>query len=595
MIEIKSTPVSVIEPAIVRRTRDSVTADSSATYISLVSLSHGQQRLWMHQQSAPDSPIYNLPIAYHLKGAIAPTLLQQSLQAIVQRHESLRTSFVVVEGEPVQRISPHLDVELPVVDLRHLSPDRQDSESQRIAIADAQKPFDLTEPPLWRFQLLHLGETQFILLLTIHHILTDRWSLDLLMEELAKVYDAFASGQPSPFTSPAKQYADFTLWQNQWLSGKRWDSQLSYWQQQLGGNPPPLELPVKRRSVGASYDGVRQPFALDRALTAALKLLSDRESVTPFMTLLAAWDWLLYQYNQQPEAIVCTPVAGRHRAESKGVLGYFNNVVSLRVPLSGNPTFRETIACVRQVALGAYKNMDVPFQAVAELPELVRTPLARVMVALQPGANDTVTLPHIEICYPTFQNVHNGTANFDLSLFLEEKNDAWTGAIDYKTDLFEADTIAQLIERFQSLLQQLVANPEQRLGELPSFKVAQPQATEPTAYVAPSKELERTIATVWQEMLQLETVGIHHNFFDLGAHSLMMVKIAHRLSEVLQRPIAIVDLFRYSSVHALAQYLSQDASSESAELKHIQDSAKRRQAAFQRQKQLRQGRNKNHG
>lgn len=580
MLDLKSTPAIVLDPS---------------TIALQIPLSFGQQRLWSHQQSAPDSPIYNLPIAYHLKGAINPTLLQKSLQKIIQRHESLRTTFVVVDGQPVQQISPNIEVDLPVVDLRHLSPDQQDLESQRIAIADAQQPFDLTQPPLWRFQLLQFGENKFILLLTIHHILTDRWSLDLLMGELALVYDAFASGQPSPLSSPAKQYTDFTLWQNQWLCGKRWDSQLSYWQQQLRGNPPPLELPVKRRSFSASYAGIRQPFALDQSLTAALKTLSDRESVTPFMTLLAAWDWLLYQYNQQPEAIVCTPVAGRHRAETKGVLGYFNNVVPLRVSLSGNPSFRQTISCVRHVALGAYKNMDVPFQAVADLPELVRTPLARVMVALQPGANDTISLPHIEIRYPSFQNVHNGTANFDLSLFLEEKDGVWTGAIDYKTDLFEARTITDLIGQFQTLLQQLVADPEQHLGDLPCLKISQPVAAETTAYVAPGKELERTIATVWQEMLQLETVGIHHNFFELGAHSLMMAKIADRLSQVLQRKVAIVDLFRYSTIHALAQYLNQDSSGESAEFKHIQDSAKRRQAAFQRQKQLRQERSQNHG
>jgi Condensation domain/Phosphopantetheine attachment site len=585
MLELKSAPAIVLKnPEI---------AESSSTDIPL---SFGQQRLWVHQQSAPESPLYNLPIAYHLKGTIDPIILQQSLQEIIQRHDSLRTTFVQVDEKPIQRVSPDVKVELPIVDLSHLSPDRQESESTRIAIADAQQPFDLTQPPLWRFQLLRLGENQHILLLTIHHILTDRWSLDLLMGELARLYDAFIFGQPSLLPPPNKQYADFTLWQNQWLLGKRWESQLNYWKQQLGGNPPPVELPVKPgKRFASSYAGERTPFALNPELTAALKGISDRESVTPFMTLLAAWDWLLYQYNQQEDTIVCTPVAGRHRAETKGVLGYFNNIVPVRVDLSGNPSFPETIARVRQAALGAYKNMDVPFQAIADLPELARTPLARVMLALQPGANDTISLPHLEICYPKFQNVHNGTANFDLSLFLEEKDGNWTGAIDYKTDLFEAATITDIIDQFQNLLEKIVANSELRLSDLPSFKIDRSSAPEPTAYVAPSKDLERTIVGVWQEMLQLETVGIHNNFFDLGAHSLMMVKTCDRLSVVLNRTVAIVDLFRYPTIHALAQYLSQEAGTEKFTFGQIQDSAQRRKAAFQKQKQLRQQRSKING
>ncbi len=559
-------------------------------------LSWGQQRLWAHQQVEPHRPIYNIPIAYHLTGSIDPDILQSSLTAIIQRHDILRTTIATVSGQPMQAVSPQMEVSLPVVDLRHLPSAEQDARSTKQALEDAQTQFDLNIGPLWRFQLLQLSDEQSILLFTIHHIISDRWSLDLWMGELALVYEALMAGDPAPGNAPAKQYADYTAWQNQWVQGKRWDSQLAYWKQQLGGNPAPLELPIDRtRSFASTSTGARQSLTFHPELTAALKHLSDGESVTPFMTLLAAFAVLLYQYTQQEDQILCTPVAGRHRAETKGVQGYFNNILPLRLDLSGNPSFQELIARARQVSLGAYKNMDLPFQAIADLPELARTPLARVLLALQPGANDTLSLPHLTIRYPKFQNVHNGTANVDLALFLEEKDGAWTGAIDYKTDLFDTATIAQIIAQFQQLLATLITNPQLRLETLPCLRKAALLKPSETTYVAPNKAIERTIAEVCQEMLQLEKVGIHHNFFELGAHSLMMVKICDRLNTVLNQKLAIVDLFRYPTIHTLAQYLSQEPGQEHPAFGHIQDSAQRRKAAFQKQKQLRQQRSKIHG
>lgn len=568
-----------------------------------IPLSLHQQRLWFHQQSTPDSPIYNIPIAYHITGSLNIAVLEQSLREIVQRHEILRTTFATVEGQPAQIIHSEMPLTLPLVDLSHFPPNQQEAESTREAVKDAQQVFDLTQAPLWCFKLIRWSDEQHILLLTIHHIICDHWSLHLFMQELGVLYEAFVREQPSPLPKLSKQYADFGIWHRQWLHGKRWESQLAYWTQQLGGMPSSLKLPTDRvRPFISTYQGARQATAFSQNLTAALKTLSDREQVTLFMTLLTAFQVLLYQYTQQEDMILCSPVAGRHRSETKGLIGYFNNILPLRTDLSGNPNFRELLGRVRQVALGAYKHMDLPFQTIADLPDVVRTPLARAMFALQHSPNETIALPELTISYPNFQNVHNGTANFDLSLFLEEKDGTLTGTLDYKTDLFDASTITQMIAHFQRLLECLVANPEQDLASLPSFKKHQPahplsenQLQEKATYVAPQKEIEKTIATVWQDVLKIEKVSIHYNFFELGGHSLILVQVCSKLGEILDREFSVVDLFRYPTISALATYLSQERDKKTVAFDQIHENVRRQKEMFKRRKQLMQQRRKTNG
>ena len=558
-------------------------------------LSYAQERLWFHEQSAPGSSIYNIPVAYTLTGWLNLTALEQSLREIVQRHEVLRTTFSIVNGQPIQLISPEVEVALSVIDLEKLPPQQRQEQAQQLTQEEAQQPFDLIGGPLWRFKLLRLNEAEHILLVTVHHIISDRWSLVVFMQELATLYEAFLQQKPSPLTELPKQYADFAISQREWIEGKKWESQLGYWEQQLTGNVPPLELPIDRaRPLIPTYRGARQSLVINKNLTAELKKLSDRSETTLFVTLLAAFQMLLYQYTKQEDMLVCSPIAGRHRFQTKDLIGYFINILPLRTNLGGDPNFREILGHVRQVVLGAYRNLDLPFQAIADLPNLARTPLTRGFFALQPAASQTPDLPGVKV---SFQDIPNGTANFDFSLCLEETGETLTGFVDYKIDLFEATTITEMLEHFQWLLASLVANGEQRLSSLPSLRETElvpPKKTELEAtYVAPQKEIERTIAIVWQEVLQIEKVGIYHNFFDLGGQSLAVARVVGKLQEIFKRKISVVDLFQYPTISAMSQYLSQEDRGTSA-VKQIQNNAQRQKQAIARRKQLMQQRTSIH-
>jgi len=571
------------------------TLQKKASQPKFAPLSLAQQRLWLHEQSEPGSVIYNISVAYQLIGPLNEAILRQSLTEIVRRHETLRTIFAIVDAQPVQVISAEIALQFPVINLQDLPPTEREAESQRLAHEDARQPFDLTQGPLWRFKLLHLTEDHHVLLLTIHHIISDRWSIHLLMQELTTLYAAGLDGKPSPLTELPHQYADFAIWQRQWLEGEKQESQLAYWQQQLGGSIAPLQLPIDQtRTLVSTYSGARQSLVLSSSLTTALKALSEQEKVTLFMTLLAAFQMLLYQYTQQEDMVLCSPIAGRHRFQTKELIGYFINVLPMRTDLSGNPSFRDLLGRVRKVVSATYKNLDLPFQTITDLPNLVRMPLTRGFFALQPSVNQLTGITS------SFEDIHNGTANFDLSLFMEEKGDTLTGLLDYKTDLFNATTITQMLEHFQALLESLVANPDQALSSLPRLReiedhpatITQSPSELAATYVAPQKEIEQTIATVWQEVLQLEKVGIHHNFFELGGHSLAVARTLSKLRQIFAKEISIVDLFRYPTISGMAQFLSQDESEAQSDIQQVHDSARRQKEALKRRQQFMKQRSK---
>jgi acyl carrier protein len=549
-------------------------------------LSLAQQRLWSHEQSQPSTAIYNIPVAYHLSGEVNVAILEQSLREIVQRHEVLRTRFGTVDGQPVQIIAERTEFSLPVIDLSSLPADQQEAELKRLEKEEAETPFSLTDAALWRFQLVCLERSRYVLLVNMHHIVSDRWSLHLLMQEAAVNYKAFIEGQQPPLAPLPKQYADFAQEQQQWLQGSKGIAQLNYWEQQLGGNLASLQLPTDRpRQFAVSYQGARQSVELNASLTTSLRQLSDRLGVTLFITLLTAFQTLLYQYTQQQEMLVCSPVAGRHRFQTKEMMGYFINILPLRSDLSGDPTLIELMNQVGKQVLGAYKNLDIPFQAIADLPNLVRTPLTRGFFALQPPATESLALPGISV---DWEDIPNGTANFDLSLFIEEKGDILTGWLDYKTDLFEPTTISEFLERFVTLLESMVAYPEQHLSGLPYFRTAEAtsQSQTESIYVAPQKEIERAIASVWQQVLHLEQVSIEQNFFDLGGHSLLVARVISQLREKFNRDLSTIDLFKYPTVKAMAQYLSQENDATQSAWQEIKDNAQRQKDTIKRRQQL---------
>ncbi|MBD2103128.1 non-ribosomal peptide synthetase [Leptolyngbya sp. FACHB-261] len=450
-------------------------------------LSFAQQRLWFLNQLAPGNAFYNMPAAVRLTGLLNRSALAKTFSEIARRHESLRTTFALQAGQPIQVISDNWNVPLPVIDLQQLPALEQETEVQKLAAADAQRPFDLVQGPLFRAALLQLKATEHVLLLNMHHIVSDGWSFGVLIRELATLYPAFADQQASPLPELPLQYADFACWQRQWLHGEVLDNQLAYWRQQLD-NLPALNLPADRpRPAVQSYQGATQAIELSQSLTIALEALSQKAGVTLFMTLLAAFQILLYRYTQQSDVAVGCPIANRNRSEIEGLIGFFVNSLVLRVDLAGNPSFEALLERVREVALGAYAHQDLPFEKLVEelQPErdLSRNPLFQVVFALQNAPMQALKLPGLTLSPIQPQT---DTTRFDLELHLWERSEGFNGLwgedwqglrgmLVYSTDLFDASTITRLIGHFQTLLLGIVTDPQQRLLDLPLLTATERQ------------------------------------------------------------------------------------------------------------------------
>jgi hypothetical protein len=371
--------------------------------------------------------------------------------------------------ENQSRYSASQSFDPAVVDLRSLPEATHQAEVERLATSEAQQPFDLAMGPLLRATLLHLGEAEHVLLLTMHHIVSDGWSMGVLIRELAALYEAFSSGSPSPLPQLPIQYADFAHWQRQWLQGEVLAAQLSYWQQQLTGAPALLELPTDRpRPAVWTFGGATQFLALPEPLSQKLKILSQRSGVTLFMTLLAAFQTLLYRYTGQEDICIGSPIANRNRSETEGLIGFFVNTLVLRTDMSENPSFQELLGRVREVTLGAYAHQDLPFEQLVEAlqPErsLSHQPLFQVMFVLENTPISGLELPDLTI---SSLNIDSSTAKFDLTLSMEDTEQGLVGSLEYNTDLFDATTISRMLGHFQTLLEGIVVNPEQRLSDLP--------------------------------------------------------------------------------------------------------------------------------
>ncbi|MEH2007058.1 condensation domain-containing protein [Nostoc sp.] len=423
-----------------------------------------QERLWFLDQLEPGNPFYNVPIAVHLTGELNTAILEQSLNEVVGRHEPLRTSFSAVEGRPIQAIAPTLKITLPVVDL----PGVNIESALGITTELAQQPFDLSQAPLLRAKLLRLTQQEHMLLLVMHHIISDGWSIGILIRELAEIYEAFSDGLPSSLSKLPIQYADFAYWQKQWLQKEILESQVNYWKQQLSGNLAVLQLPTDRpRPAIQTYTGKKQFFTFPKALREAVNNLNRQEGVTQFMTLLAVFKTLLYCYSNQEEIIVGSPVVGRTRRETEKLIGFFLNTLVLRTNLSGELTFRELLGRVREVALRAYAHQDLPFEKLVEelQPErnLSHNPLFQVMFIFQNTPISTIELPRL-----TLQPLEadSGTSKFDLKLSIWESSEGFNGSLEYKTDLFDTTTIARMISHFEILLCYIVKQPDIRINEL---------------------------------------------------------------------------------------------------------------------------------
>ncbi|MES1023040.1 amino acid adenylation domain-containing protein [Gloeocapsa sp. BRSZ] len=443
--------------------------------------SFAQQRLWFIDQLIPGNSLYTIPLVFRLTGSLERAALEQSIQAIADRHETLRTSFDAINGQLVQVISPTIQVSLPCINLQTLPAKTREKVALEQIRQAIQQPFHLNQEFLFRVQLWQLHQAEHLLLILLHHIIFDEWSSGILIRELGQLYTAFASHQPAKLPELPIQYADFAHWQREWLQGEVLNAQLNYWRQQLK-DLPSLNLPSSPRPLLPSYRGASQLLELPQQLLDALEELSQQAGATLFMTLLAAFQTLLHRYTGQTDIAIGSPIANRHRSELEGVIGFLVNSLVLRTDLAGDPTFRVLLERVRDVTLAAYAHQDLPFEKLVEELQPVRSlsqnPLFQVVFALQNAPMEQLELPGLTLSSVDFEIE---TTRFDLELYVWkcagnfrslwgkgwQQSDGLRGVIIYNTDLFDAEAIASLRHHFQTLLEAIAANPDMRLSTLP--------------------------------------------------------------------------------------------------------------------------------
>ncbi|NMG07610.1 non-ribosomal peptide synthetase [Brasilonema sp. UFV-L1] len=503
-----------------------------------IPLSLNQQRLWFLHQIEGESTTYNEFFAVSIKGLLQISHLEQSLQEVIQRHEVLRTTFPNQDGYPIQAIAPTSEITLPVTDLQALPTVEQSALIQQLS-KKVQRPFDLVNGPLLRVTLVQLEKESYVLLLCMHHIVYDGWSMGIFIQELSSLYQASCAGVPSPLPKLPIQYADFAVWQRQWLSGEVLKTQLNYWRSQLHGAPSLLQLPTDRtRPSVQTYQGRTESFTLNRDLTQKLQTLSGKSGTTLFMTLLAAFATLLYRYSGESDILIGSPITNRNRSEIESLIGFFVNTLVLRTIFEANPSFENLLAQVRETTLKAYEHQDVPFEQVVEALQpqrsLSHSPLFCVMFVLQNTPMSELELPGCTWCE---LNPESTIARFDLTLSITETSEELVGSWEYNTDLFDRSTIERMAAHFQNLCSAIVENPVATVGELPLLSEAERHQLlvewNDTASVYPTdkcihqlfeEQVERTpdaVAVVFENQ-QLSYVQLNQRANQLAHHLLSL-------------------------------------------------------------------------
>ncbi|HAC64645.1 MAG TPA: hypothetical protein DCF68_14205 [Cyanothece sp. UBA12306] len=526
----------------------------------ILPLSLAQERLWLLENLGSNSAVYNLSVAFSLKGPLKLKILEKSIAEVIKRHEVLRTHFKKIDHQPIVVINNNFNFQLNIRDIRSIPLEKREAEIQLIITKQVQKPFNLVGDLLWRMQLIHVQEQEYIFLLTMHHLISDGWSFGIFLKEINEIYQAWClENQPS--LSPLSiQYVDFAQWQRDYLNSGLIQASRNYWQQKLTEELTPLKLPIDQEiSSVVSYRGKYKSFNLSKDLIEQLKELSKREGVSLFNTLLTTFGLLLNRHTQQEELLICSPVLGRNPSETENLIGYFNNILPLHISLSGNPTFRELLQRVRQVTTDAYEHQEIPFQELAELPGVRNIPLTRGMFNLDKGASDIFELPGIEV-----QNleVDNGEANFDLSVNLFEQSDSHIkGVFNYKIDLFSETIITQMIERFQFLLETLVNAADTPVNSLKTWiieKSPESKITEKPVFIAPRNHWETGLVAIWEELLGVKPIGIADNFFALGGHSILALRLFSKIEEKYGKNLGLSTLLQAPTIEQMAEIISSD-------------------------------------
>ena len=436
-------------------------------------LSFSQQRIWVFEQLEPNSSTYVVSKALRLKGVLNLDALQRTLDAIVARHEILRTNFFLLDDEPVQMVSPPRSINLPMIDLSHYSAE-QNTELHRILQTEDQRPFDLSSDLMLRALVVRLSETEHVLLIVRHHIASDGWSLGVLWQEMSDLYSAFSAGQPSPLPDLPIQFADFAVWERQWLTGEILDTQLAYWKDQLAGAPALLQLPTDRpRPPVQTFNGQTESFHISQELAEQLQRLSRQSGATLYMTLLTAFVTLLSRYSGQQDVVVGSMIANRNHGEIEPLIGFFSNLLVLRTKLDENPTFAELLKRVRYTALEAFAHQDIPFEQLTAALKPERSPSHspwfQVLFMLQNFPMEYPELPGLDVT----PLVIDESAKFDLTLTLTETATGLNGSLAYNTDLFDPTTIQRMIGHLQTLLEGMVIDPNQSVFGIPMLTASE--------------------------------------------------------------------------------------------------------------------------
>jgi syringomycin synthetase protein SyrE len=540
-------------------------------------LSFSQQRLWFldHLDHAAGAA-YHLPTALRLSGTLDKAALQATLDRLVARHETLRTRFELVDGEPLQKIAP-ADTRFPLLqhDLRPLPDDERVAALARFGEENATQLFDLSVGPLLRGHLLHVADDEHVLLITLHHIVSDGWSNSVLAHEISVLYSAFSQGQKDPLPALALQYVDYAAWQRQHLDGPALQAQVDFWRTRLEGAPSLLNLPLDRpRPAIQSYTGGIVECVFSPGLSADLRAFSQAQGSTLFMVLLAGWSVLMSHLSGQHDVVVGTPVANRQRPELEPLIGFFANTLALRVATGRDTRVSEMLARIKDLTLAAYSHQDLPFEQVVSALQPTRSmshsPLFQVMLSLDNTPPAQLQLPGLQV--ESLDSAHN-TTQFDLSLSLVDTDERLGGSLQYASDLFDTSTVETIAQLFAKVLENIVAGAQQSIGQVLENTPALPQSAhamliDETAeqeqvqalpYEAPQGDTEIAIAHLWKELFKREQVSRHDDFFSLGGISLMAVQMASRLRKVLGKQIAVRDLFVEPTIAGFARTLDGQA------------------------------------
>ncbi|MEA5536727.1 non-ribosomal peptide synthetase [Crocosphaera sp. XPORK-15E] len=535
----------------------------------LIPISLNQLEFWFFEQFYPRNSVYNLPLIYQIKGKLNITILEKSLKEIVKRHEILRTTFIYQDGQVLQKINPEIVLDFSIVNLQNLSEKEQEKVSQKLASEEIYQPFDLEKGSLFRSKLFQLSDDNFLFVVTMHHIISDGWSFGIFIRELGIIYEAFCQSKPSPLTELPIQYADFAFWQWQSRNQKSWQPHLDFWKQYIGVNPPILNLPTDYpRPQKRTFKGDTYPIPISSELTNALKVLSQQEQSTLYMTLLSAFKLLLFYYTQQEDIIIGGIIANRNRPETQDLIGFFVNLLPIYTNLDGNPSFRELLRRVREASLGVYSHQEIPFIELIEYLKPRRDP--RYLLLTQVGFifhNSSKTdLKMADLTLKEYfldtNTKEADTAEFDLTMSLEETNQGVDGYLVYRSDLFAPITIAKMGQHFHQLLENIITNPEEKLSKLSPLSTQEyppvnslltaVNSIESTNVIEPRNSTEKVLAHIWKKVLGLEQVGIYDNFFELGGTSHQVLQVMNELSKKTKKNIPLCHFFEQPTIENLA-------------------------------------------